>query len=162
MNAFAVAVLGYVTLERLAELVFAGRNTKRLRALGAREYGAGHYPLIVAVHALWIATLWVVATGRTPDPFWLALYALLQAARIWVLATLGPRWTTRIVLLPGEDLVKEGPYRFLNHPNYWVVAGEIAVLPLVFGLPWVALVFTILNATILWVRVREENRALGR
>ena len=162
MNSFAIAILAYVTLERLAELAFAGRNTTRLRAVGAREYGAGHYPLIVAVHALWIATLWVLGTGRTPDPFWLALYVLLQAARIWVLATLGPRWTTRIIVLPGEDLVKEGPYRFLNHPNYWVVAGEIAVLPLVFGLPWVALVFTILNAAILWVRVREENRALGR
>ena len=162
MNSFAIAILAYVTLERLAELVFAGRNTKRLRAMGAREFGAGHYPLIVAVHALWIATLWVLGTGQTPDRFWLALYVLLQAARIWVLATLGPRWTTRIIVRPGEDLVKEGPYRFLNHPNYWVVAGEIAVLPLVFGLPWVALVFTILNAAILWVRVREENRALGR
>jgi methyltransferase len=77
-----------------------------------------------------------------------------------VVATLGPRWTTRIIVLPGEDLVKEGPYRFLNHPNYWIVAGEIAVLPLVFGLPWVALIFTILNAVVLTVRVREENRAL--
>ena len=161
MNPFAVAILAYVTLERLAELVFAGRNTRRLRALGAREYGAGHYPLIVAVHALWIAALWVLASGRAPDLFWLALYVILQAARIWVLATLGPRWTTRIIVLPGEDLVKEGPYRLLNHPNYWVVAGEIAVLPLVFGLPWVALAFTLLNAAVLWVRIREENRALG-
>ncbi len=162
MNLFATAILGYVTLERLAELVFAGRNTRRLRALGAREHGAGHYPLIVAVHALWLVTLWLLATGRTPDIFWLAIYVLLQAARIWVLSTLGPRWTTRIIVLPGEDLVKEGPYRFLNHPNYWVVAGEIAVLPLVFGLPWVALIFTILNAAALAIRVREENRALGR
>jgi methyltransferase len=85
---------------------------------------------------------------------------ILQFARFWVLATLGPRWTTRIIVLPGEDLVKEGPYRFLNHPNYWIVAGEIAVLALVFGLPWVALIFTILNAAVLTVRVREENRAL--
>jgi methyltransferase len=87
---------------------------------------------------------------------------LLQAARLWVLSTLGPRWTTRIIVLPGEDLVKEGPYRFLTHPNYWVVAGEIAVLPLVFGLPWVALIFTIFNAVVLYVRIREENRALSR
>lgn len=161
MNGWAVAILAYVTLERLFELVFAGRNTRRLRALGAREHGAGHYPLIVGLHALWLATLWVLAAGRSPDLFWLAMYVLLQAARIWVLSTLGPRWTTRIIVLPGEDLVREGPYRFLNHPNYWVVAGEIAVLPLVFGLPWVALAFTILNAAMLWVRVREENRALG-
>ncbi len=160
MNPFAVAILAYVSLERLFELVFAGRNTKRLREMGAREYGAGHYPLMVAVHMLWIVTLWFMAWDRQPDLFWLALYILLQAARLWVLATLGPRWTTRIIVLPGEDLVKEGPYRFLNHPNYWVVAGEIAVLPLVFGLPWVALIFTVLNAIALTVRIREENRAL--
>ena len=162
MNAFAIAILAYVTLERLFELVFAGRNTKRLRELGAREYGAGHYPLIVAVHASWLAILWLLAVTRGPDLFWLAFYVLLQAARIWVLATLGPRWTTRIIVVPGEDLVREGPYRFLNHPNYWVVAGEIAVLPLVFGLWQVALVFTVLNAAMLWVRIRAENAALGR
>jgi len=162
MNVFAVAILGYVTLERLAELVFADRNTKRLKARGATEHGAGHYPLIVAVHAAWLVTLWFLARDRAPDPFWLALYVLLQVARLWVLSTLGPRWTTRIIVLPGEDLVKEGPYRFLNHPNYWVVAGEIAVLPLVFGLPWVALIFTMLNAAVLAIRIREENRALSR
>jgi methyltransferase len=162
MNLFAVAILGYVTLERLAELVFADRNTKRLKARGATEHGAGHYPLIVAVHAAWLVTLWFLARDRAPDPFWLALYVLLQVARLWVLSTLGPRWTTRIIVLPGEDLVKEGPYRFLNHPNYWVVAGEIAVLPLVFGLPWVALIFTMLNAAVLAIRIREENRALSR
>jgi methyltransferase len=160
MNWAAVAILGYVTLERLVELAFAGRNTKRLLAKGAREHAAGHYPFIVAVHALWLVTLWFLARDREPDIFWLAIYVLLQVARLWVLATLGPRWTTRIIVLPGEDLVKEGPYRFLNHPNYWVVIGEIAVLPLVFGLPWVALVFTILNVAVLIVRVREENRAL--
>ncbi len=162
MSPFTVAILGYVTLERLFELLFAGRNTKRLRAIGAREYGAGHYPLIVAVHALWLASLWFFARGRAPDPFWLAMYVLLQAARIWVLSTLGPRWTTRVIVVPGEDLVKEGPYRFLNHPNYWVVAGEIAVLPLVFGFWDLALVFSLLNAAVLSIRVREENRALGR
>jgi methyltransferase len=162
MNAFAVAILAYVTLERLAELFLANTNTKRLLAKGAREHGASHYPLIVAVHALWLATLWVLASGREPDMFWLAIYVFLQAARLWVLATLGPRWTTRIIVLPGDDLVKEGPYRFLNHPNYWVVAGEIAVLPLVFGLPLVALIFTILNAVALAIRIREENRALAR
>jgi methyltransferase len=162
MNPFSIAVLGYVSLERLFELVFAGRNTRRLRAMGAREHGQGHYPLMVGLHAAWLVTLWVMARDREPELFWLALYVLLQAARIWVLATLGPRWTTRIITVPGEDLAKEGPYRFLNHPNYWVVIGEIAVLPLVFGLPWVALIFTILNAAILSIRIRHENRALGR
>jgi methyltransferase len=162
MNWAAVAILGYVSLERLFELAYAGRNTRRLRAMGATEHGQGHYPLMVALHTAWLVTLWFMARDREPDLFWLALYILLQAARIWVLATLGPRWTTRIIVVPGEDLVKEGPYRFLNHPNYWVVAGEIAVLPLVFGLPWAALIFTILNAAILTIRIREENRALRR
>lgn len=161
MNPFAIAILAYVSLERLFELVFSSRNTKRLRAMGAREEGQGHYPLMVAFHFAWIVTLWFLARDREPDLFWLANYVLLQAARLWVMASLGPRWTTRIIVLPGEDLVEEGPYRFLNHPNYWVVAGEIAVLPLVFGLPWVALVFTILNVAILSVRIREENRALA-
>jgi methyltransferase len=104
--------------------------------------------------------LWLLATGRPVDPFWLALFVLLLLARFWVIATLGPRWTTRIIVIPDAPLVKEGPYRFLNHPNYWVVIGEIAVLPLVFGLPWVALVFSILNAAALTIRIREENRAL--
>jgi methyltransferase len=167
MNWIAVAILGFVTIERLAELWLARRNTKRLIAQGAREHGASHYPAIFAVHAAWIITLWLLAPGwllapaQGVDAFWLAMFVLLQFARFWVIATLGPRWTTRIIVSPGMPLVRQGPYRFLNHPNYWVVAGEIAVLPLVFGLPWVALIFTILNAAVLWVRIREENRALA-
>ena len=96
------------------------------------------------------------------DGFWLAMFALLEIARIWVLATLGPRWTTRIIILPNAPLVRRGPYRFLNHPNYTVVIGEIVVLPLVFGLCKVSLVFTLINAAILTIRIREENRALQR
>jgi len=157
---WAIAILAFVTAERLLELVLARTNTRRLLANGAHEHGASHYPLIFAVHAAWLITLWALAPGRSIDPFWLALFVLLQLGRFWVIATLGPRWTTRIIVVPGERLVKEGPYRFLNHPNYWVVIGEIAVLPLVFGLPWVALAFSALNAAVLWVRIREENRAL--
>jgi methyltransferase len=160
MNWIAVAILIFVTAERLLELIIARINTQRLLSQGAREHGAGHYPLIFAVHAAWLITLWVLAPTRDIDAFWLALFTLLLLARFWVIATLGPRWTTRIIVLPGAPLVKEGPYRFLNHPNYWVVIGEIAVLPLVFGLPWIALIFTILNAAALWIRIREENRAL--
>ena len=160
MNWIALAILAFVTGERLLELVLARVNTRRLLARGASEHGAGHYPFIVAVHAAWLITLWALAPNREVDPFWLAMFALLLLARFWVIAKLGPRWTTRIIVLPGEDLVKEGPYRFLNHPNYWVVIGEIAVLPLVFGLPLVALVFSILNAAVLTVRIREENKAL--
>lgn len=159
---WTIAILAFVTAERLIELWIANRNTRRLMARGGREHGAGHYPVIVAVHALWLATLWILAPGQGIDMFWLALFVLLLLARFWIIATLGPRWTTRIVVVPGEELVRRGPYRFLAHPNYWVVVGEIAVLPLVFGLPWVALVFTILNAAVLWVRIREEDRALAR
>jgi len=162
MNWIAVAILGFVTAERLVELVLARGNTRRLLAQGAREHGAAHYPLIFAVHAAWLITLWVLAPSRDVDGFWFALFVLLLLARFWVIATLGPRWTTRIVVIPDAPLVTEGPYRFLNHPNYWVVAGEVAVLPLVFELPWVALIFTLLNAAVLAIRIRAENRALGR
>jgi len=135
---------------------------RRLLASGAREYGASHYPLIVAVHALWLIGLWWLAPDRPIDGFWLGLFVLIEIARIWVLATLGRRWTTRIIVLPNAPLVRRGPYRFVNHPNYLVVMGEIAVLPLVFGLWRIALIFTLLNAAIIAIRIREENRALGR
>ena len=114
------------------------------------------------MHALWLATLWWLAPGRPIDGFWLAMFVLLELARIWVVASLGKRWTTRIIILPDEPLVRRGPYHFVNHPNYLVVVGEIAVLPLVFGLWQVALIFSLLNAAVLAVRIREENRALGR
>jgi methyltransferase len=157
-----ILILAFVTLERLVELWLSRRNTRRLLAEGAREHGSGHYPLIVAVHVLWLAALWWLARDRPIDGFWLALYVLLELARFWVLATLGRRWTTRIIVLPTAPLVTSGPYRFVNHPNYWVVIGEIAVLPLVFGLWQIALLFTLLNAAVLAVRIGEENSALGR
>ncbi len=157
-----IAILAFVTLERLFELWLAWRNTRRLLDRGAREHGRNHYPFIVAVHVLWLAALWWLARSRPIDGFWLALFVLLEIGRVWVLATLGRRWTTRIIVDPQEELVESGPYRFVNHPNYWVVIGEIAVLPLVFGLWQVSLVFTLLNAAVLAVRIREENRALGR
>ena len=91
---------------------------------------------------------------------WLVQFAVVQALRFWVLATLGERWTTRVVILPGVPLVKAGPYRFLNHPNYAVVVAEIAILPLVFGLPWYALVFSALNLLVLSIRINAENAAL--
>jgi len=157
-----IVILALVTLERLFELWLARRNTQRLLDQGAHEHARGHYPLIVAVHVLWLAALWWLAPPRPIDGFWLALFVLLELGRLWVLTTLGRRWTTRIIVLPGEPLVRRGPYRFVNHPNYWVVIGEIAVLPLIFGLWQVALIFTLLNAAALAVRIREENRALGR
>ena len=157
----AILVLLLVTMQRLAELWLSARNTRRLLARGAREVGASHYPLIVAVHAAWLAALWWLAPGRPIDWIWLALFVVLQALRLWVIASLGERWTTRIIVLPGAPLVRRGPYRFLSHPNYAVVIGEIAVLPLVFGLWAVALIFSLLNAAALLVRIRAENAALA-
>jgi methyltransferase len=158
----AVIILALVTLQRIGELWLSNRNTRRLLARGAREVGASHYPLIVAVHALWLLTLWWLAPGRQVDGFWLGLYVLLQLARIWVIASLGERWTTRIIVLSDAPLVDRGPYRFDSHPNYLVVVGEIAALPLAFGLWSVAVLFSLLNAAVLTIRIREENRALGR
>jgi methyltransferase len=155
-------ILALVTLQRLGELWLANRNTRRLLSQGAREHAPGHYPLIVAVHVLWLATLWWFGRDRPLDIFWLAMFVIVEIARIWVLASLGPRWTTRIIVLPEAPLVRRGPYRFVNHPNYLVVVAEIAVLPLVFGLWPVALIFTALNAAVLTIRIHAENAALGR
>ena len=156
----AIAILAFVALQRLSELRIAKTNTARLLAAGAVEHAPGHYPLIVAVHALWLATLVISAPGRDISWPFLALFVMLQLGRLWVLRTLGPRWTTRIIVLPGAPLVTGGPFRFVSHPNYLVVIGEIAVLPLVFGLWEVALVFSILNAIVLTIRIRAENHAL--
>ena len=157
----SVIVLALVTLQRGFELVLARRNTARLMARGAVEVGAVHYPLIVAMHAVWLAGLWLLAWNRPVNLVWLGLFVVLQAGRLWVLASLGPRWTTRIIILPGEPLVRRGPYRFFSHPNYMVVAGEILVLPLAFGLLVFGLVFSVLNAGILFIRIRTEQIALA-
>jgi len=154
-------LLAFVTLQRLAELALASHNTRRLRAAGAIEYGRGHYPVIVALHAAWLAGLWGLGYDRPVDRVFLMGFAVLQAARIWVIANLGRRWTTRIMVLAGEPLVRRGPYRFVHHPNYLVVALEIAVVPLALGLPRYAAVFFILNVVVLLVRIYAENRALA-
>jgi methyltransferase len=156
----SILILSLVTLQRLGELVLAHRNTRRLLARGAVETGAEHYPIIVGLHAAWLAGLWWWGWNAPPDLAWLAVYLVLQGLRVWTLVSLGERWTTRIIVLPGEALVRRGPYRFLPHPNYTVVAAEIAVLPLVFHLGGYALVFSVLNASILWVRIRAESQAL--
>jgi methyltransferase len=161
-TAAAYLILGFVTLQRLAELVLAERNRKRLLAQGATEHGRTHYPMIVAVHVLWLVALWWWAPGRPISVTLLGLFALLQLGRLWVLTTLGERWTTRIIVLPDAPLVTSGPFRFVNHPNYLVVVLEIAVLPLMFGLWQIAVLFSLANAAVLAVRITAENRALGR
>ena len=156
----AAILLALVTLERLAELWLARRNTKTLMSNGAVEVAPGHYPLIVMLHALWLAGLWLLGWGKSLDTVWVTIFILLQVLRVWVLATLGPRWTTRIIVQLGLPLVATGPYRLMAHPNYFVVVGEIAVLPLGLGLPWYALAFSIANAAVLTIRIRAENAAL--
>jgi methyltransferase len=154
-------ILAVVTLQRAAELVVSGYNTRKLLARGAVEVAARHYPLIVAVHAAWLISLWILGPDQPVHTIALLFYLVLQGFRIWVMWTLGSRWTTRIIVLPGQPLVSAGPYRFLSHPNYAVVAGEIALLPLVLGLPMLAAVFTILNAAVIAIRIGAENRALA-
>ena len=156
----AYLVLGLVTLQRLGELVLAEINTRTLLARGAKEAAPGHYPMVVALHAAWLIGLWLLAPGRPVEPVWLGLFLVLQALRVWVIASLGRRWTTRIIVLPGASLVREGPYRYVAHPNYLVVIGEIVALPMAFGLLMLALVFSLLNGAVLWVRIRAESRAL--
>jgi methyltransferase len=153
-------VLALVTMQRLGELVLARYNTSRLLARGGVEIGASHYPLLVAMHAAWLTALWIYGYGQPLEPFALTGFIALQALRWWVLATLGPRWTTRIIVLPGEPRITNGPYRYISHPNYVVVAAEIALLPLALHLPWLALVFSVLNAAMLVIRIRAESHAL--
>lgn len=155
----AVLFIAFLLAQRLGELVWARANTRYLLARGAREYGAAHYPLIVALHAAWLGCIAVFGWDRPVHAGMLAVFVLLQIARLWVLASLGRRWTTRIIV-PDEPLVRRGPYRFLPHPNYLVVVAEIAVAPMVLGLVWVAAVFTVLNALMLTIRIRAENEAL--
>ncbi len=155
----AALFLGFLIVQRLSELVIARRNTARLMAGGAREIAPGHYPLIVAMHTGWILCLVFFGYDQPVHLFWLALFVLLQGLRIWILATLGGRWTTRIIITD-TPLVARGPYRWLRHPNYVLVVAEIAIAPLVLGLWWVAVVFSVLNAAVLTIRIRAEERAL--
>lgn len=155
-----VTILALVTLQRIAELLISRRNTNRLLARGAEEVAGGHYPLIVAFHAIWLGGLWFLALYRPIDWTWLFAFLVLAAARGWVIAALGELWTTRIIVTPDEPLVTAGPYRYLRHPNYLVVACEIFILPMVFGLFWYALAFTIVNAGLIGWRIRAEEQAL--
>ncbi|HEY5427001.1 MAG TPA: isoprenylcysteine carboxylmethyltransferase family protein [Candidatus Tumulicola sp.] len=155
-------VLGLVVVQRVVELLYARRNAVRLLARGGVEAGASHYPLFVLLHAAWLIAMAVLVPPATPPNWWLlAVYGLLQLIRIWIVATLGPYWTTRIVTLAGAPLVRRGPYRYLRHPNYVVVCAEIVVLPLAFGAVDIAIAFSILNAALLAWRIRVEEGAIA-
>lgn len=156
----AVLFLAFLIVQRLSELVIARRNTAALLARGAVEHGAGHYPVIVALHTGWIVALVIWGWSAPVHLGWLTAFAVLQGFRVWILLSLGARWTTRIIVLD-EPLVARGPFRWIRHPNYALVIAEIAVAPMVLGLPWIAVVFSLLNAGVLTIRIRAENAALA-
>ncbi|MBV9836126.1 MAG: hypothetical protein JO055_17035 [Alphaproteobacteria bacterium] len=157
----ALVIIGLMVVQRLGEVIYSRHTTRALLAKGAVEAGQAHYPLFVVLHTAWLVAI-VLMLPATPSIYWpgVALLVVLQGLRLWVIVTLGPYWTTRILSLPGAPLVRSGPYRLLRHPNYAVVVVEIAVLPLVFGQVGVAIVFSVLNAALLWWRIRVEDEAL--
>lgn len=163
-----VGLVVLVGLERLAELVVSKRNAAWSLARGGREYGAGHYPPMVVLHsALLVGAVVEVLVADRPFVPWLgwpmlAVVVAAQALRWWCITTLGHQWNTRVIVVPGLDLVQRGPYRWVPHPNYVAVVAEGVALPLVHTAWLTALVFTVLNAALLRVRIRTEDAALGR
>jgi methyltransferase len=154
-------VLGLVALERGGELILAHRNTARLVRRGASEVDRAGYRWFVVLHAGWLAALLVTVPAVT-EPEWplLALFFLLQGGRIWVIASLGRRWTTRLIVVPAAPLVTRGPYRWISHPNYLIVFCEVAILPLAFDAIALAVGFSLCNGALLLRRIRLENAAL--
>lgn len=150
-----------VALQRIGELVLARRNTAKLLEKGGVEVGSGHYPLFVLLHGTWLLALFAsVPPGA--EIIWplIGLFCLLQLGRIWVIVTLGPYWTTRVISVPNAPLVTGGPFRFVRHPNYLIVTAEIAVLPLALSAWEIALAYSLLNAALLRHRIAVEDTAL--
>ncbi len=156
-----ILFISFFIYQRLFELWFARRNEKWLRANGAIEYGQKHYPFIVLLHTAFIASMiieYFFSSRGGIDPSFAALWFLLIAAKIWVITSLGHYWNTKIFRIPGVTPIRRGPYRFLRHPNYVIVVCEFIVVPLVFHLFYTALIFSILNAIMLTVRIKEEEK----
>jgi methyltransferase len=163
--ALLVAGVMLVAVQRLLELSCSRRNEIRLRDRGAVERGRGHYPVIVAIHTLWLVSTLVEGLLRGPEPpvWWpvpLAAFLLVQPLRYWAIFSLGVNWNVRILVVPGSKLVRSGPYRYFPHPNYVVVVVEVLTFPLIFGAWITAIAFSLLNAALLYVRIQTENRAL--
>jgi methyltransferase len=161
------ALVALVGVERLAELVVSRRNAAWSLARGGVEHGRGHYPVMVALHSGFLVAMLVEAWVRRPEVppalAWSMLVLVLasQALRWWCILTLGPRWNTRVIVVPGMPPVTSGPYRFLRHPNYVAVVVEGVALPLVHASWITAVVFTVANAVLLTVRIRVEDAALA-
>jgi len=154
--------LGLVALQRLVELIHSRRNTAWLRRRGAIEADAAGYPLYVLLHAAWLTSLALLVPPATPPNWWLiGIFGLLQMGRLWIIASLGRYWTTRIITLPDAPLRRTGPYRYLKHPNYLLVIAEIAALPLAFGAVAIAATFSVLNLILLARRISIEDRILA-
>lgn len=158
MSVPALIFIAVIVVQRLGELFLARHNTSRLLARGGREVGAEHYPLIVAVHVAWILALVVFGWKSALIWPWIGAYVALQFLRLWILSSLGARWTTRIIVI-NEPPIRRGPYRLVRHPNYMLVAAELIVAAMALDLPIVAAVFTVLNGIVLTVRIRAENTA---
>jgi methyltransferase len=161
-----VAFLAYLAGQRIAELAISARHTRSLLARGAREHGRGHFPAMVALHALFPAALLteVLILDARPGalaPLWIALFLAAQALRAAAMRALGEFWTARVIVLPGAPLLRRGPYRLVRHPSYLAVAIELFVAPLMFGAWRTALAFTAANLIVLAVRIRCEERALA-
>lgn len=163
-----LGLVGLVAVQRLAELRLAGHNTRRLLAAGAVEHGRGHYPVMVALHTLFLvacpAEVWLLERPLVPPLAGAMLLALAgsTALRYWAIASLGERWTTRVLVPPAALRLRRGPYRYLRHPNYLAVVVEMAALPLVHTAWLTALVFSLANAALLVVRIGCEETALSR
>ena len=156
-------IIALVALQRLAEVWLAARNTRLLKTRGGVETGARHYPLFILLHGSWLLAIILTTPANAAVNWWmLSAFILLQSGRVWIIATLGYFWTTRIISIPGVPLIKKGPYRFLSHPNYIIVTGEIALLPLMFGNREVAILWSLFNAVLLTWRIHVENMALRR
>jgi methyltransferase len=155
-------IVGLVALQRLAELVWSNHNIRSLKAQGATETGSGHYPLFILVHGSWLLAILLLTPALTPvEPWALLLYCIMQVGRVWVLMSLGGYWTTRVITLPGRPLIRKGPYRFLRHPNYLIVACEIALLPLAFHDVGIAVTWSLANGVLLMWRIHVEDAALS-
>lgn len=156
-----LCVWSFLVWQRLAEVARAQRHTRALLEQGGREFASGHYPLMVLIHTLWFAG-WLFesfAFGVSWNPVWLLPALLGQFLRVWAQSTLGPRWTTRVIVVPGEQPVNRGPFRFLRHPNYVGVVLELFAFPLLFGSWRTALVGSLANAALLKWRIRCEEKA---
>lgn len=160
---FILSIL-FVAFLRGAELFHSKRNEIWLRQNGAIEYGEKHYKLIVALHALFFVSLIIEYSLQVEHSFnelYFILYLLIISIKGWVITSLGKYWNTKILRVPNAPLVKKGPYKFIKHPNYIIVIMEIAVIPLIFNLYYTAILFSLLNAIVLTIRIKEENQALN-